>query len=355
MQLSSAVNQPSLNGARVRLYNQIDHGKWVIQMLGDGGKKWICDEKFFAKLPEVEPKPSTPAGAELSFEDVGIDEAGQPNIELKNVAHRQFGSEYSAELSKRIAELKGRFPQVFTNDVTEPCEFEAMRIRLIPNAVLPSKAKHYRNTPKMREKVKRQIQEQLSWGAIRKCVTPCVSDVLLVKRPHMPGRFRFVVNYTKLNDATVKEQLLMPDAKSQHERLSHCKIFGVIDFSSYYRQIRLHEDSQYLTGFASDEGTFCYTRVPMGVTGACQWAQKVLQDALAADEVLGPLGFRNYFDDLPFGAESEDEFLWRRRARTTDLATGKRYVATQARGEPLAEGGFHYRNPYGTTPNLEGT
>ncbi len=46
--------------------------------------------------------------------------------------------------------------------------------------------------------------------------------------------------------------------------------------------------------------------------------------------------------------------LWRRRARTTDLATGKRYVATQARGEPLAEGGFHYRNPYGTTPNYRG-
>ena len=44
--------------------------------------------------------------------------------------------------------------------------------------------------------------------------------------------------------------------------------------------------------------------------------------------------------------------LWRRRARTTDLATGKRYVATQARGEPLAEGGFQYRNPYGTTPSI---
>ena len=309
VQLAGVVNQPNFNGLRVRLYNQLEDGKWVIQILGDGGKKWICDEKYFVALSETEQQRYTPAGSKLSFEDVGIDDAGQPNIELKKTAHRQFGAEYSAELTKRIAELKGRFPQVFTDDVTEPCEFEAMKIKLIPNAVLPSKAKHYRNTPKMREEVKRQIQEQLSWGCIRKCITPCVSDVLLVKRPHMPGRFRFVVNYTKLNDATVKEQLLMPDAKSQHERLSKCKIFGTIDFSSYYRQIRLHEDSQYLTGFASDEGTFCYTRVPMGVTGACQWAQKVLQDALAVDDVLGPLGFRNYFDDLPFGAQTDDEFI----------------------------------------------
>jgi hypothetical protein len=44
----------------------------------------------------------------------------------------------------------------------------------------------------------------------------------------------------------------------------------------------------------------------MGITGACQYAQKVLQDALAQDPVLGPLGIRNYFDDLPFGAETED-------------------------------------------------
>ena len=129
------------------------------------------------------------------------------------------------------------------------------------------------------------------------------------ERPHMPGKFRFVVNYVKLNEATVKEQLLMPDAKSPYERLAGCNIFGAFDYSSYYRKIRLHEDSQYLTGFASVEGNYCFTRVPMGVTGACQWALKVLQDALAEDEVLGPLGFSNYFDDLPFGAKTDDEFM----------------------------------------------
>lgn len=309
VEICNAVRQVHLNGQRVRLCDQLDGNKWVVSLLGKGGSHMICAEQLFKKLPMIEQQRSIPAGANISFEAVGIDESGQPNVELKNVAHRQFGKEHSAELTKRIAELKAKFPQVFTEDVTEPCDFEPMKIKLIPNAVLPSKARFYRNTPKMREEVRRQIQEQLLWGAIRKCETPCVSDVLLVKRPHMPGRFRFVVNYIKLNDATVKEQLLMPDPKSQYERLNGCKIFGAIDFSGYYRQLRLHEDSQYLTGFASDEGTFCYTRVPMGITGACQWAQKVLQEKLAADPVLGPLGFRNYFDDLPFGAKTEDEFM----------------------------------------------
>jgi hypothetical protein len=155
-----------------------------------------------------------------------------------------------------------------------------MKIKLKPNCVLPGKARFYRNTPKMRDEVRRQIQEQLEWGAVRRCVTPHVSDGLLVKRPHMPGKFRFVVSYVKLNEAIEDEQLIMPDARTQHERLAGKKIFGAFDFSSYYRQIRLHEDSQYLTGFASDEGTFCYCRVPMGIKTACAYAQRVLQEAV---------------------------------------------------------------------------
>jgi hypothetical protein len=310
VEIRNAVIKPEFNGQRVRLHSKSTDDKfWVVRMLGKSGGKRRCSEAMFVKLSELEQQRSVPSSAAASFEDVGIDEAGQPNIELKQLAHRQFGEEYSEALSARIKLLKEQYPTVFTTDVTEPCLFEPMKIRLLPNAVLPSKARYYRNTPKMREEVRRQIQEQLEWGAIKKCVTPCVSDVLLVKRPHMPGKFRFVVSYIKLNDATVKEQLIMPDPKSQHERLAGKKIFGALDFSSYYRQIRLHEDSQYLTGFASDEGTFCYTRVPMGITGACAYAQKVLQDALIQDPILGPLGIRNYFDDLPFGADSEDEFM----------------------------------------------
>ncbi len=310
VEIVNATVKPEFNGQRVRLFGKTAEDKmWIVRVLGKNCGKRRCSELLFKKLSTLEQQRAVPSGSSAGFDDVGIDDAGQPNVESKSLAHRQFGEEYSKELTVRINKLKERFPKVFTTDVSEPCLFEPMKIRLIPNAVLPSKARFYRNTPKMREEVRRQIQEQLEWGAIRKCVTPCVSDVLLVKRPHMPGKFRFVVSYIKLNDATVKEQLIMPDPKSQHERLAGNNIFGALDMSSYYRQIRLHEDSQYLTGFASDEGTYCYTRVPMGITGACQYAQKVLQDALLADPVLGPLGIRNYFDDLPFGAKTEDEYM----------------------------------------------
>jgi hypothetical protein len=128
-------------------------------------------------------------------------------------------------------------------------------------------------------------------------------------RPHMPGKFRFCVNYTILNDATVSEQLIMPDPHSQHEKLAGNLIFGAMDFFSYYRQLRLKESCQYLTGFASDDGTYVHTRVPMGLKNACAYSQRVLQEKLRDDPFLGPLGIKNYFDDLPFGAKTEDEFM----------------------------------------------
>jgi hypothetical protein len=268
-----------------------------------------CNEKFIKPLPVAQQAAARPSSAEAGFLDVGIDDTGQPTGEAPQMIHRQFGAEYSAELTRKIEDLKKRYPTVFTKDVSEPCAFEKMSIKLIPNAILPSKAHFYRNTPKMKEEVRRQIQEQLDWGAIRRAETPHCSDVLLVKRPHMPGQFRFVINFQNLNEATVPEQLIMPDPASQHARLKGCKIFGALDLSSYFRQLQLDEASQFLTGFASDEGTFVHTRAPMGIRNAPSFAQRVLQELLAKDPILGPIGVKNYFDGVPFGAKSEGEFL----------------------------------------------
>lgn len=318
VEIVGAERRQEFNGQRARLHRRIDATSngiasdrlWEIRVLGKNQGMWLCRESRMRILSPLEQQRSRPHPATAGFDECGIDSSGVPDIDAKLLAHRQFGAEYSAALTKRIEELKTKFPRVFTNDVSEPCTFEPMRIKLKPNAVLPGKARFYRNTPKMREEVRRQIQEQLDWGAVRRCVTPHVSDVLLVKRPHMPGKFRFVVSYVKLNEAIEDEQLIMPDARSQHERLARKKIFGAFDMASYYRQLRLHKDSQYLTGFASDEGTFVYCTVPMGIKTACAHAQRVLQEALQADPVLGPLGVKNYFDDLPFAADTEDEFMF---------------------------------------------
>jgi hypothetical protein len=146
-------------------------------------------------------------------------------------------------------------------------------------------------------------------GVVRASTTAIVSNVLLVKRPGMPGKFRFTIDFRQLNDATVAAPWQMPDVESQLSRLANNKIFGCIDLSSYYHQIELEEGSRYLTGFVTEDGVFEYQRVPMGLKNACAHAQSQLQGAIDADPILSKYGLRNYFDDLPLAANSEDDFI----------------------------------------------
>jgi len=46
----------------------------------------------------------------------------------------------------------------------------------------------------------------------------------------------------------------------------------------------------------------------MGLKNACAHAQSQLQGAIDADPILSKYGLRNYFDDLPLAAKTEDEF-----------------------------------------------
>ena len=304
---------PQYNDKLGRLYDETEEpGVWRIRVLGKDGGQFVKSNTSHFVVHDVQ-RPFVSA-SDANFHDVGLDDAGMPieaADDMPKPVHRQFGKQYSAELTAKIKEILDRFPQLFDGDISEQCTFEEMDIQLKPNAILPSKSRYYRNTPRMKEEVRRQVQEQLEMGIISKAQTAVVSNVLLVKRPHMPGRYRFVVDFRDVNEVTVPEMLMMPDIKSQHDRLSNKRIYGAVDISSYYRLIGLKKECRYLTGFATDEGTFVYNRVPMGVRNACSHAQRILQDALAADPVLGVQGanIRNYFDDIAWGSNTEEEFL----------------------------------------------
>jgi hypothetical protein len=300
------------NGLRGRLYALQEDGRWQVRVLGKNQGQFVLVHPKNLQL-DVDQRKFV-SSTDANFHSVGIDDGGMPLEDVENAprpVHRQFGKEYSAALTARIQALLNKYKELFNNDISEPCDFEEMDIVLKPNAVLPSRARYYKNTPAMREEVRRQVQEQLAMGIIEKAQSPVVSNVLLVKRPHMPGRYRFVVDYQKVNEATVPDQLMMPDVKSQHDRLANKQIFGAVDITSYYRLITLKKSCRYLTAFATDEGVYVYNRVAMGLRNACSHAQRVLQDALAADPILGVNGanIRNYFDDIAWGSATEDEFM----------------------------------------------
>jgi hypothetical protein len=276
--------------------------KYTISLANPRGY-WYATED---KLKSIDPPP-----AKDDFKACGIEQStGQPTLDpLDKPVHRQYGKNVSPKLTARINILLEKYKNVFGKDVSKPCKFRPMGIELIPGANLPRNPRYWKNSPAQRAEVRRQLQDFMDMGIVTPSKTAIVSNVLLVKRPGMPGKFRFTIDFRELNAATVAAPWQMPDVESQLARLTHKKIFGCIDLSSYYHQIELESGSRFLTGFVTEDGIFEYQRVPMGLKNACAHAQSELQGAIDADPILRKFGLKNYFDDLPLAAETEDEFV----------------------------------------------
>jgi len=301
--LQNLVNHSELNSkpARVVAFDENTH-KYAVSIANPRGYWWASEDK----LATIDPAP-----AKDDFNACGIDHStGQPTLDpLAKPVHRQYGKEVSAELTAKCQALIEKYKHVFGKDISRPCKFKPMSITLVSNPTLPSNPRYWKNSPAQRAEVRSQLQSFMDMGVVRASSTAVVSNVLLVKRPGMPGKFRFTIDFRQLNDATVAQPWQMPDVESQLSRLSGNRVFGCIDLSSYYHQIELDEGSKYLTGFVTEDGVFEYQRVPMGLKNACAHAQSQLQGAIEKDPVLSRYGLRNYFDDLPLAAKTEDEFL----------------------------------------------
>ena len=316
--LQGLANFATLNDCPARVLN-FDHetSKYTIHVASERAPAelrgyWLCSEQFLRSAdPLKQPRDGPVSSANADLADMGIDhESGNPTLDPDHrPVHRQFGKAISVELTEKIRLLKEKFKEIFSTDIRKPCKFRPMGIQLVPNAVLPRSPRFWKNSPEMRNEVRKQLQKLLADNVVIPSTTTIVSNVLLVKRPGMPGKFRFTVDLRQVNQATVPVKWCMPDVQNQLDRLKGCKIFGALDISQYYHQIELEIGSQYLTGFITEDGVYQYQRVPMGLTSACAWAQQELQKAIDADPILTKYNVRNYFDDIPIGAATEEGFL----------------------------------------------
>ena len=116
--------------------------------------------------------------------------------------------------------------------------------------------------------IQRQIEELERLGIIRPCNATHYSQVLLTPKPN--GKWRFCVDYRRLNDATASTQWTIPNIRTMVQRLSGPKsrYKAVCDLTSGFHQAPLATDSMLATAFICFMGIYCWTRVAMGLKGA---------------------------------------------------------------------------------------
>ena len=119
-------------------------------------------------------------------------------------------------------------------DVQDGCAPIKQKVRRIP---------HY-----FRDEFQKTITEMKYQGLIRESRSPWCSPVRLVQKKDKS--LRVTVDYTKLNNVTIKVSYPIPRINEMFDRLSSGSVFSTLDLASGYYQVAMDENSKKYTAFA---------------------------------------------------------------------------------------------------------
>ena len=116
---------------------------------------------------------------------------------------------------------------------------------MIEHKIEPTKNNPVRYRPyplpyAMRENLKREIKDMLSFGIIRQSNSSFASLIVIVKKKDRPDRI--CVDYRKLNKLTVADPEPMTTAEDLFQRLGKSKYYSKMDLSKGYWQIPVAEE-----------------------------------------------------------------------------------------------------------------
>lgn len=127
----------------------------------------------------------------------------------------------------------------------------------------------------LREELKTKLAELEQQGVIARVTQPTewVSSMMLVKKPN---KLRICLDPKDLNKAIRREHYPLPTIEEVATRLKDAKIFSVLDAKNGFWQVKLDEESSFLTTFNTPFGRFRWMRMPFGINSAPEvWQRKM--------------------------------------------------------------------------------
>jgi len=154
------------------------------------------------------------------------------------------------------------------------------------------------------EELRKNIDENLAKGFIRRSESPAGAPVLFVKKKD--GTLRLCVDYRALNKITVKNRCPLPLINETMDQLKDATIFSKIDLKGAYNLIRIAEGDEWKTAFRTRYGHFEYLVMPFGLTNAPATFQAFINDVLR--EYLDHFVVV-YLDDILIYSKSKEEHI----------------------------------------------
>jgi len=167
------------------------------------------------------------------------------------------------------------------------------RIDLIPGTK-PIYIPSYRIPHSRRAAFKEATDALLAQGIIEPSQSPWSAPMLLV--PKKDGSLRPVIDYRRLNAATVPDRYPIPSIRTLLQEVGEGHaIFSSIDLAHGFLQVEMDPSSKDLTAFSTPHGHFAFTRMPFGLRNSPITFSRLM--SLIMQGLIGDVAFL-YLDDL---------------------------------------------------------
>ena len=168
----------------------------------------------------------------------------------------------------------------------------------IKTTSVPKPARAYRLSPEKTKAAKQEIESEVKLGRMVRSSSQYASPLFAVPKPD--GSWRFVADYTRLNNVTIKDNYIPPRIDDLLARVPPNSVFTKLDLQKAFFQIPIEKEDQPKTAVITPFGLYEYTVMSMGLKNASQTMQRYVDTVLS--------GFENaiaYCDDILLFTDKE--------------------------------------------------
>jgi transposase InsO family protein len=165
-------------------------------------------------------------------------------------------------------------------DMSEPKIANTQLHHIIPTGNNnPVNSKPYRVNPEKQQIMDNEIHSMYESGLIRPSTSCWSSPVVLVKKKD--GKYRFCVDYRKLNQITMKDSYPLPNMEETIKQLGGSSYFSKMDLKSGYFQLPINGQDKSKTAFITSRGLWEFNVLPQGLKNSPPSFQRILNNLLA--------------------------------------------------------------------------
>lgn len=208
----------------------------------------------------------------------------------------------------KMREICSKFNGAFyiEGDVLKHTDVVQHKIELKPGTT-PIATRQYRIPESQKDEIQRQIDEMETRGIIEQSNSAWNSPLLLVpKKENEEGQkqYRLVIDYRKLNAATLPVSYPIPLIDEIIDQMSGSNLFTTLDLQGAFHQIPMHPASKELTAFSTSWNKYHFNSSPFGLVGSPYTWLRAIHTVLKG--IIGK-GIYVYMDDIIIHSKGENE------------------------------------------------